>query len=400
MISIIIPVVREDRIGKLIQLIHKNAGISADHYEIVTEVDRDRIGCPKMVARLVEQTNHEWVMFLGDDTLPQRDFLKNALRAAERLTDGGLVCLNDGIHKGEFATHWLAHKSLLEHTGGEFFHTGYIHQFCDIELSDIAKEQNCYVYAHDAIIKHDHPFINGEEPDKFHQLATNAKTHLIDRELYHKRRAERTGIKYKLAIALPVTSDNVPLVFFKTFQAMWKPEHVLLFPKFGCHPGDIAHVRNELVREAIYFNCTHILFMDTDQTYNTVDLIPRLFSHEKDIVGGVVHRRWIPFEPIAQRDGEHVPDEELYQNGLVPVDTTGTGCLLINLDVFYNVERPYFELVRNEHGRVMVGEDVYFLRKAKEAGYQAYVDCGVEIGHLATLEIGRDFYEFTKKIKR
>ena len=157
MISIIVPFIRPERIKELVATITLNAGIF--DYEIEIEEDIERIGCPKMVKRLVEKSNGNLICFLGDDVIPQPDFLKNALKAMQTLPDGwGLVGLNDQHQNGnKLATHWLADKRLLPLLGGEFFHTGYFHTKCDRELTLRCQQAGRYVWAKDAIIEHRHP---------------------------------------------------------------------------------------------------------------------------------------------------------------------------------------------------------------------------------------------------
>ena len=95
MISIILPVIRPDKAKRCIAAIKKHAGNIT--FELVTAVDNDRIGCPKMVKELVKETNFDWVMFLGDDTIPQENFMANAVAHINDLPDGwGLIGLNDG----------------------------------------------------------------------------------------------------------------------------------------------------------------------------------------------------------------------------------------------------------------------------------------------------------------
>jgi hypothetical protein len=398
-VSIIIPVVRQEKAARCVKYIYDNSG-APDVFEIVSGVDSEGVGCPEMVRTLVDQCQNDWIMFLGDDTLPQKDFLKSALEKAKELPDGwGMVGLNDGIHGDAFSTHWMCHRKMLDLTEGEFFHTGYEHQFCDKELTDIAKENGRFVFAEKALVKHDHPMVTGEPADEHYARVYDRKLHMRDRKLYLKRRTERTGQQYKVGIALPVTDDDVNFQFFVSFLQMDKSNCELLFPKFGFHKGDIAKVRNDLVEEALKLDCTHVAFLDTDQVYYDTDLIPRLVSHGKQITGGKVHRRWIPFEPILQRNGLHVPDEEIDKGGLVPVDSTGAGCLLINTDVFYEIEKPWFEVVRGENDDVKVGEDVSFCRKARKAGIEIFVDCDVSIGHLATIQVDDTLYQFWKKLR-
>lgn len=171
-ISIIIPVIRPKNIPNLKRLIKKNAGIPRSQYEILTEEDTKRIGAPKMVKKLTEQSKYSLVMFIGDDCLPQPDFLKEASKAMESLPGKwGLVGLNDMQRPADHSpTHWLAHKKLLEYCE-EFFHTGYIHQYCDNELHLWAALLNQYVRADNAKIFHDHVGFRNKNKDFY----TNVK---------------------------------------------------------------------------------------------------------------------------------------------------------------------------------------------------------------------------------
>jgi len=156
-VSIIIPVIRQHLLSDLILAIHDNAGIPINDYEIVSEYDKDRIGAPKMVKKLTDKTKYNLVMFVGDDCVPQKDFVKNALEAMNSLPDQwGIVGLNDMQRPlGEAPTHWLGHKKMLEYCG-EFFHTGYIHQYCDNELFLWASTLGHYKMAKNAKILHNH----------------------------------------------------------------------------------------------------------------------------------------------------------------------------------------------------------------------------------------------------
>lgn len=135
-VSIIIPVIRPDNIPGLKETIIRNAGVPESSYEILTLEDKDRIGAPMMVRKLTEMAQYDLVMFIGDDCDPCENFLIEAMNTMNEFEGGwGLVGLIDKERPGDHApTHWLAHKKLLPIIGGEFFHTGYTHQYCDNEL--------------------------------------------------------------------------------------------------------------------------------------------------------------------------------------------------------------------------------------------------------------------------
>ncbi len=398
-ISVIIPVIRPEKALALTESIYANAGIPRTCYEIVMEQDHDRIGCPKMVRRLVDRAKYDLVCFLGDDTIMQPDCLKNALDAMATLPDGwGLVGLNDGSGR-KMPTHWLATKALQQYVGGEFFHTGYTHCFCDRELWDRAEAMGRYVWAENAVVQHDHPMFKGGIPDDPDlKRVYSPKVFEADQRLYWQRKADRNG--FKLGIAFPIMGNTGYWSFFLSLLLAATPPHTLLIPKFpvGEFPHDIGVVRDNLVFQALEQGCTHLIMMDTDQVYPR-DTILRLLEHDKDIVGTVVHRRYEPFDPILYR-GEleeyyHVPDEDAYSGDLIEVDSTGTGCVLFKTRIFADIKPPWFRVGLGKTGKP-IGEDIAFFAKARAAGYRIYIDTAIQVDHLAMGVVNRGMYEMYK----
>ena len=359
-----------------------------------------------MVAKLTKMARSENILFLGDDTIPQPGFIHAALDAMATLPDGwGLVGLNDGIHNGALATHWLASKKLLDHLpGGEFFHTGYSHCFCDRELTDIARELGRYVYAPGAKIIHDHPHVTGEAYDDGYKKAYAKDAFEHDQRLYRTRKIARSAANGgKLGIAFPLVDRDVSANFMISMLTMEKPDYTLLLPRFpaGRFHESLAAVRNDLVEQAIEEGCTHLLMMDTDQVYPD-DTISRLMAHGKPVVGAAVHRRWPPFDLILLR-GEvgaytHVPEEECYGGGLVEVDATGTGCILFDMSVFLDLPAPWFSFGVQD-GKP-VGEDIMLCSRLRKAGIPIHVDTSLEITHLTDLQVNRSTRELFKRLHK
>jgi hypothetical protein len=141
-----------------------------------------------MVKRLVDHTQHENVCFIGDDTLPNPGFLKHALDDMARLPDGwGLVGLNDRTGR-DLATHWVASKKLLPLIGGEFFHTGYWHCFCDVELQERCAFMGRYIYSRRAVVIHDHPWIKQQPIEGDYKRVYSKEWLDHDRALFLGRR--------------------------------------------------------------------------------------------------------------------------------------------------------------------------------------------------------------------
>lgn len=189
-VSIIIPVIRPEKAEKCIYAARINAGIPCNDFEIISLEDNKRIGCPKMVKRLVSMTIGEKICFLGDDSIPQPNFLKYALEDMKNFPDSwGLVAFNDMTGR-DLATHWLASRKMLSLLNGEFLHTGYTHCFCDNELQDHCIAAGRFIYSKKAIVLHDHPIINREPLTGDYARVYQYDIFSKDRELFESRRAE------------------------------------------------------------------------------------------------------------------------------------------------------------------------------------------------------------------
>lgn len=389
-ISICIPVVRVEQSLECIEAIHENSGLPKEQYEIVTAIDYEKIGCPRMLKKLVGRSKHDLICFLGDDTRPQKDFLKIALDYMGKLPDGwGVVGLNSG---GNDHAHWLADRRILEHIpGGCFFSIEFEHCFGDDELKDIAMELDRWVYAEDAIIDHKHPIFGTAPVDEHYQAAYNGGRFERDKRTYRLRKIDRhmatTGPM--VGIGLPLTDLKVYTHFMFSFLKMDKPHRCGIY--MPNYPGNLDAVRNDLVQQAFIDSCTHLIMMDTDQIYLTQDTILRMLNHNKPVVGARVHKRYPPFDPLLYRGDVNqyyaVPDDEIeaaMKNGnpLVEVAATGCGCIMYDMRVFADIPEPWFSFDRNPETGAAIGEDIGFCIKLKAAGYKIYVDCGIEIQHL------------------
>jgi len=182
MISIIIPTIRPENIPELLRSIDENTSVL---HEVIWEEDTERIGAPKMVKRLVDKAQYDFVVFLGDDTLLEKGCIDYALKAALE-HDKWLVGFNDG--HGRKATHWLAHKNLLAYLDNhEFFYTGYIHNFCDDELRIRSEKLNKYIWCEEAKIIHNHPAFGAVPMDETYITQTSRPNWKHDEQLFKQR---------------------------------------------------------------------------------------------------------------------------------------------------------------------------------------------------------------------
>lgn len=200
---------------------------------------------------------------------------------------------------------------------------------------------------------------------------------------------------FKLGLATPLSYDRVPSAFFESFLIMDKPP----FHWLRTSIGPIDDMRNNIVRQALADGITHLMMFDTDQIYQR-DTITRLLSHKKDIVGCMVCRRYPPFDPLMLRGtiSRYQTVSEWAPGELVEVDATGTGCLLINMDVFRNMPDPWFKFRETEEGSP-IGEDIGFCADLRAAGYRIYVDTACPAGHLSQMVVNEMTWRLYRRLK-
>lgn len=159
-------------------------------------------------------------------------------------------------------------------------------------------------------------------------------------------------------------------------------------------PYTYIHVaRSALLYQAIDTEATHIMFIDSDMVFPT-DGVDRLIAHDKDIVGGLYHKRTenhpaVIFTQIEDklvnitRSMGRFSDDELFE-----VDVIGTGFLLIKMDIFKKMEPPFFYYGDPEEFRLKktplfdLGEDTTFCLKARKNGYKIFCDPTIKLGHI------------------
>jgi GT2 family glycosyltransferase len=160
------------------------------------------------------------------------------------------------------------------------------------------------------------------------------------------------------------------------------PEVELRFCR--CSSSNVVRARTELARIALEWGADHLLWLDSDQTFPP-NTLARLLSTGQAIVGCNISTRAEPCQPTARDPSGrlvHTTPEEAARNVLQEVGSIGFGVLLTAAELFAKLPRPWF-LMPDDQGTI-IGEDYYFCRQARAAGYRIYVDQGLsmQIGHI------------------
>jgi hypothetical protein len=201
----------------------------------------------------------------------------------------------------------------------------------------------------------------------------------------------------RLAIGIPCNWNYVPLSFFTSFTLMDKPSYQFI----TADNGGIETLRNDIVQKAQSLDVNRLIMLDVDQVYGT-DTITKLLRHKHPVVGGLVHRRYPPFDEImlkANSNGQYNPIEDYEPGSLVSVDATGTGCIMYDMKIFDELEYPYFKFRKNPDNGLIIGEDVGLCQDLKALGYDIYVDTSVKIGHLSTMIVNDATHRLYKEMK-
>lgn len=154
--------------------------------------------------------------------------------------------------------------------------------------------------------------------------------------------------------------------------------------------------RMKLVKEAQKQHCTHLAFIDTDQTFPR-DTLHRLLQHRKDVVGCNIATKQYPASPTARKKGEKWDGELVYTDPDSPelekVWRLGAGILLLDMRVFEKIGLGCFEIRWREEIQDYQGEDWSMCEALERAGFDIWVDHRVsnEVGHLGEFEYTHEF---------
>ena len=188
-----------------------------------------------------------------------------------------------------------------------------------------------------------------------------------------------------------MTSFAYDLARAMSFHTATTDDRVMLYTSHGTL---IASQRMELARQALEEKADYLLWLDSDMRFPK-ETIGHLILRDKPIVAANYATRRMPVKPVAMTDDDGkigrvytAPDSE----GLQPVDYIGMGVMMVKREVFEKIEAPWFAIPYSTVGNHYIGEDVFFCRKAREAGYEVLVDHDLshQVKHIGTFEYSHE----------
>lgn len=174
----------------------------------------------------------------------------------------------------------------------------------------------------------------------------------------------------------------------------------------------IISSRNKILEYVLKNNYDYVLIMDSD-VIPSKNIIEELLKCNKDIVSGLYFNYFVDskgksnflpvaYMPITKKEFEnfrkkvnlppavkshldlrgHLTKQEVESNKLLKVLIPSAGCMLISKKVIENKKIRYGLLDTQRFGNIHTTDDVYFMTKAKEAGFDAYCYTKIKCEHL------------------
>jgi len=239
-------------------------------------------------------------------------------------------------------------------------------------------------------------------------------------------------------VATPVHSD-VSIHYFKACLEFQKECFVRKIPvMFQVMKSSLVTQGRQLcVSGFMESNCTHMLFIDSDISFN-FKMVERMINYDKDICLVPYPIKGLDFDKIKSRIKEgstldprvlgnqytmSVPDPSnvKVENGFIEVERGPAGCMLIKREVIEALIKEYPEFTINQHtlidgklvkrkhmynffdtywnkdDKTYTGEDFYFCKLCKHAGIKMYALVDEYISHHGEFSYtGRLIDEFKK----
>jgi len=194
----------------------------------------------------------------------------------------------------------------------------------------------------------------------------------------------------KILVAVP-TYENIQPETFKSIFGLDKCGHWVVFDYASGY--DVATARNHIGNQAKTEGADYVLMVDNDVRIPS-EALRFLLETPVDVCLGFYAHRWgnvfdgrtnlcrlgeynytdmYTIDQLRTLREQNITREKIHGGGL--------GCALINTTVFDRIPFPYFSWTHYKDGNVL-GEDLNFCERCKEAGIPIYADPRVACAHL------------------
>ncbi len=146
----------------------------------------------------------------------------------------------------------------------------------------------------------------------------------------------------------------------------------------------ISQNRNKITEEALRQGVDWVLYLDDDQILQP-DTLLKLLDTGHDVISAHYIQRQHPFNSVLMRQfnsGVTWHQLEPTDRGIVEVEASGAGCLLVRRNVLEALKPPYWTI--GQIDPASWGDDIWFCKQIRNAGFKVYCDLENQIGHIMT----------------
>ena len=143
----------------------------------------------------------------------------------------------------------------------------------------------------------------------------------------------------------------------------------------------VYDARDKIAMDALASGVDWVMWLDSDIVYPS-NIISKLMSHNKDMCTGVYYKRTPPYTPCIYKlvEDKLQPYLDYPEGKFFNVEAAGFGCMLMKASVIKKVYEKYGGCFFPVNG--VGGEDLSFIRRAKEVGVEVYCDSSMLCGHI------------------
>ena len=155
----------------------------------------------------------------------------------------------------------------------------------------------------------------------------------------------------------------------------------------GGFPIDV--VRNMIAEEFLASGFDYLVSIDADISVLDPRALVASVNLRLPIVTGVYMMRHVnKTSLVVEKGGKLVSlGKDELKPGLMRVDASGMGCVVIAREVFEKVEKPWFKWTYDPHTGEGMGEDRYFFIKAKRAGIPTMANTHLRCTHTVSKDL-------------
>jgi hypothetical protein len=177
----------------------------------------------------------------------------------------------------------------------------------------------------------------------------------------------------------------------------------------GC--SVVSRVRNLIATDFLKSDCTDLMFIDSDINFDAEDIF-RLMAWNTDPKKGIVAGI-----PVARKKGQvyfstlDTDDDSIFMDkmGLVKAKRVATAFMMIRREVFEKLRDAHPEWLYHDEKKDgdqvicffdfelkdghYVGEDYLFCDRAREVGFEVWIDPTIKLGHMGVHEFEGSFGE-------